>query len=145
MFAFEALLFIGLSFGGSAAGSSLSLLFSGLNILFVFSFFCDAASDCCLLAALAAFAASFSAGADFLLAAALFAVFPAFLAAFCLEAVALLFFAGCLVCFVTGVTVAEAFGFAGGFRLVFGFGCDSSDSEEYIGFALLDGLDLVGD
>jgi hypothetical protein len=31
---------------------------------------------------------------------------------------------------VIGVTVADALGFAGGFRLVLGFGWDSSDSDE---------------
>ena len=87
---------------------------------------------------------SFSAAA-FLFVALLLALFAALLAAACFEVAALLFFAVCFVCFVTGVTVAEAFGFAGGFRFVFGFGCDSSDSDEYIAFALLDGLDFVGD
>jgi hypothetical protein len=114
---FVAVLFIGLSLGGGVVWSSLSLLFSGLKMLFVFNFFCAVVSDCCLLdAAEALGVVSLSAVHDFLFVA-LLELLPPF-TAFCFGPVAILPFG---VCFVTGVTVADALGFAGGFRLVFGF------------------------
>jgi hypothetical protein len=118
---FVAVFFIGLNFGGGVVWSSLSLLFSGLKILFVFNFFCALASDCCLPVAAEDFgAASLSAADDFLLAPLL--AFPGPFTALCFGPVALLLFeVCCFVCFVIGVTVADALGFAGGFRLVFGF------------------------
>jgi hypothetical protein len=117
---FVAVFFIGLNFGGGVVWSSLSLLFSGLKILFVFNFFCTLASDCCLLVAAEDFGvASLSAADDFLLAPLL--AFPEPFTALCFGPVALLLFEACFVCLVIGVTVADALGFAGGFRLVFGF------------------------
>lgn len=101
-----AVLFMGLSFGGCELASSLSLLFSGLKILFVFSFFCAADSACLLAAPLA---------------------FPPLLAA--LAGVA--FTLGCgFDGLFTGVTVAVALGLAGGLRFGGGLMGISSDSEE---------------
>jgi hypothetical protein len=126
---FVAVFFIGLSFGGGVVWPSLSLLFSGLKILLVFNFFCALASVCCLLDADETLgAASLSAAAVFLLVP--LAELPEHFTALCFGPVALLLFDVCFVCFVIGVTVADALGFAGGFRLVFGFTCDSSDSDE---------------
>lgn len=116
-----AVFFMGLSFGGGVAWSSLSLLFSGLKILFIFNFFCTLVSDCCLLDAAEALAvASLSAADDFLLVPLLELMEP--FAAVCFGPLALLLFEVCFVCFVIGVTVADALGFAGGFRLALGFG-----------------------
>jgi hypothetical protein len=116
---FVAVFFIGLSFGGGVVWSSLSLLFSGLKILFVFNFFCALVSDCCLLDAEGLEVASLSTVDDFLLPPLLVLLVP--FTALCFDPVALLVFGVCFVCFVTGVTVADALGFAGGFRFVFGF------------------------
>lgn len=118
---FVAVFFMGLSFGGDVVWSSLSLLFSGLKILFIFNFFCALESDCCLLdVAEALGVASLSAVDDFLLVPVL--ELPDPFTAVCFDPVVPLLFAVCFVCFVTGVTVADALGLAGGFRLVFGFG-----------------------
>jgi hypothetical protein len=124
---FVAAFFIGLSFGGGVVWSSLSLLFSGLKILFVFNFLCALVSDCCLLDADGLEVVPLSAVDDFLLPPLLELLVP-FTAFF--EPAALLVFGVCFVCFVTGVNVADALGFAGGLRFVFGFGWDSSDSDE---------------
>lgn len=118
---FVAVFFMGLSFGGDVVWSSLSLLFSGLKILFIFNFFCALESDCCLAdVAEALGGASLSAVDDFLLVPLL--ELPEPFTAVCFDPAVLLLFGVCFVCFVTGVTVADALGFAGGFRLVFGFG-----------------------
>jgi hypothetical protein len=64
--------------------------------------------------------ASLSAADDFLLVPLLALLEP--FAAVCFGPLALLLLDVCFVCFVIGVTVADALGFAGGFRLVLGFG-----------------------
>lgn len=125
---FVAVFFIGFNLGGGVVWSSLSLLFSGLKILFVFSFFCALVSDGCLLDAEGLDAASLSDVDDFLFPPLL--ELPVPLTAVCFEPVALVVLGVCFVCFVTNVTVAVALGFAGGFRFGFGFTWDSSDSDE---------------
>jgi hypothetical protein len=111
--------FIGLNLVGDV-GSSLSLLWTGLKMLFVF---------CCFLWAAESWFFPWLADEFFV-----GAPFPRGVG-----------FGTCLLlALITGVTVAVAFGFAGTFLclvFVLGLPTDSSDSEEYAG---LTGLDLLG-
>lgn len=116
------LLLLILDLGG--AGLSLSLLFSGLKILFFFNFFCTGS------------AGGLAALSDNLLAApeSLFPLlcnnFEASAFLCCWEGTWVLLDGLCA--FITGATVAVAFGFAGGFLFAEGLDLlgDSSDSEE---------------